>query len=188
MAPLVVAAMNASRERILKALHHAAHHDALTGVLSRAGFFAQTGEHLPKAALDNGTSALMLDVDHFKQINDRHGHAAGDRVLAEVAQRLRLALPDNALLGRLGGEEFAILLADSPLPRAIELGEQLRQAIIESPFQLQPGLPPLAVSISMGVAMLREDDGRHIDTLLHRADQALYRAKAEGRNRVVVDD
>ena len=188
MAPLVVAAMTASRERILVALHHAAHHDALTGVRSRAGFFAVTGEHFSKNAQANGTCALMLDVDHFKRINDRHGHAAGDRVLVEVAQRLRLALPDNATLGRLGGEEFAIVLTDSQLAEARQLGERLRQTIDQSPFQLQPGLPPLAVSISMGVAMLREDDGRHIDTLLHRADQALYRAKAAGRNRVAVDD
>lgn len=187
LAPLVVAAMTAARERILKALHHAANHDALTAVLSRAGFFGRVGEHLTAPDAERDTSAMMLDVDYFKQINDRHGHAAGDRVLAEVAQRLRTALPADALLGRVGGEEFAVLLPGHPPAQARLLAEQLRLRINEAPFALQDGLPPLAVSISLGVATLGEDDDPHIDTLLHRADQALYRAKAAGRNRVAVD-
>lgn len=185
LAPLVVAAMTAARERILKALHHAAHHDALTEVLSRAGFFHRVAERLGQEGTHGTPSAMMLDVDCFKQINDRHGHAAGDRVLAEIAQRLRTALPADALFGRLGGEEFAVLLTRQPAPAVQALAEQLRQRIIETPFQLHPGLPPLAVSISIGVASRSEDDELHIDTLLHRADQALYRAKAAGRNRVM---
>lgn len=185
LAPLMVAAMTAARERILKALHHAAHHDALTEVLSRAGFFHRVAECLAQAGPDTTPSAMMLDVDCFKQINDRHGHAAGDRVLAEVAQRLRTALPADALLGRLGGEEFAVLLPQQPASAVMALAEQLRQRINETPFQLSPGLPPLAVSISIGVARRSEDDELHIDILLHRADQALYRAKAAGRNRVM---
>jgi diguanylate cyclase (GGDEF)-like protein len=187
LAPLVVAAMTAARERILKALHHAANHDALTAVLSRAGFFGRVGERLTAPDAERDTSAMMLDVDFFKQINDRHGHAAGDRVLAEVAQRLRTALPEDALLGRVGGEEFAVLLPGRPPRQAQALAEQLRLRINEAPFELQAGLPPLAVSISVGVATLGDDDDPHIDTLLHRADQALYRAKAGGRDRVVVD-
>lgn len=181
---LLVSAMNASRERMLKALHHAAAHDGLTGLLSRAGFFSQ----LPTLLQDTGHSigTLMLDIDLFKQINDHHGHAAGDLVLREVAQRLRTSLPDGALLGRLGGEEFAVVLPAADLASSRQVAEQLRQRIDEEPFVLLPGLPPLAVSVSIGVAALGEDDERHVDTALHPADQALQRAKNSGRNRVVV--
>ena len=184
VAPLLVAAMNAARERMLKSLHHAAVHDALTATLSRAGFFQQAAACL--ADQPRPLSALMIDVDHFKQINDRHGHAAGDHVLAELALRLRTGLPDTALLGRLGGEEFAVLLPGAERDSALALARVLCQRVDEEPFALRPGLPPLAVSISVGVAVLDEDDGpAALDGLLQRADQALYRAKGSGRNRVV---
>lgn len=184
VAPLMVSAMNASRERMLKALHHAAVHDGLTGVLSRVGFFSQAQQLLRNRNRRIGT--LMLDIDLFKQINDRHGHAAGDRVLGEVAQRLRTSLPEAAIIGRLGGEEFAILLPDADLADSRHCAEQLRQRINEEPFVLLPGLPPLAVTLSIGVATLERHDERHIDTVLHQADQALYRAKGNGRNQVAV--
>ena len=183
VAPLLVAAMSASRERILKSLHHAAAHDALTATLSRAGFFQQAGQVI--ARRPRPLSALMLDVDHFKQINDRHGHAAGDRVLVDLAARLRTTLPDTALLGRLGGEEFAVLLPGCDVEQAQALAHRLCQRVDEEPFELLPGLPPLAVSLSIGVASQVDSSRLHIDTLLHRADQALYRAKKGGRNRVV---
>ena len=183
-APLVVSAMSATRERMLKALHHAAAHDALTGILSRAGFFDQIERQLRDRQRQIGT--LMIDIDLFKQINDRYGHASGDRVLAEVAQRLRTSLPDSALIGRLGGEEFAVLLPDTDLEHSQRVAEQLRKRIDEEPFVLFPGLPPLAVTLSIGVAVLGRHDERHIDTVLHHADKALYRAKGNGRNQVMV--
>lgn len=184
VAPLMVSAMSTTRERMLKALHHAAAHDALTGVMSRAGFFAQIACLLRDRNRHIGT--LMIDIDLFKQINDRHGHAAGDRVLVEIAQRLRTGLPAHALIGRLGGEEFAVLLPDADLAHSQQVAELLRQRIAEEPFVLVAGLPPLAVTLSIGVAVLGKHDERHIDTVLHRADKALYRAKSNGRNQVMV--
>ncbi|KRG78281.1 hypothetical protein ABB30_04280 [Stenotrophomonas ginsengisoli] len=184
VAPLMVSAMSATRERMLKALHHAAAHDALTGILSRAGFFEQIQQQLRDRHRQIGT--LMIDIDLFKQINDRYGHASGDRVLSEVAQRLRTSLPESAMIGRLGGEEFAVLLPDADLEQSRQLAETLRQRIDEEPFVLFPGLPPLAVTLSIGVAVLGRHDERHIDTVLHHADKALYRAKGNGRNQVMV--
>ena len=184
IAPLLTVAMQASRQRMRQALAHAAHHDDLTGLPSRAGFFARTGEYLGSADLDRGTCVLLVDLDHFKQVNDRHGHAAGDRILADVSHRLRLATPTQAVLGRLGGEEFGILLQDCDLEAATAVAHRVASAINEQPFMLQAGLPPLALSVSVGVAQLREEDSLHIDTLLHRAGQALQRAQSAGRSRV----
>lgn len=182
--PLMVAAMGASRRRMLKALHHAAAYDALTGVLSRAGFYERLARLLHARVRSIGT--LMIDIDLFKQINERHGHAIGDQVLAEVAQRLRTTLPGDALIGRVGDEEFAVLISPADPAGIRAIAEQLRQRIDEEPFSLLPGLPPLAVSLSIGAAVLGADDERHIDTVLHPADQALLLAKQAGRNQVML--
>lgn len=182
LAPLLVAAMSTARERLLRSLHHAAVHDPLTTTLSRAGFFEQATAALSRQP--RPVSALMLDVDYFKQINDRHGHAAGDRVLADLGLRLRTALPDSAVLGRLGGEEFGVLLPAMPQAAAVNLASQLCQAVEGEPFVLRPGLPPLAVTISVGVAGVDKASPGQLDSLLHQADQALYRAKRAGRNQM----
>jgi two-component system cell cycle response regulator len=124
----------------------------------------------------------MLDVDHFKRINDRHGHPAGDEVLATIAERIRHSLRKEDLPARLGGEEFAVLLPDTDLVRAQALAERIRQAIAAPAFALT-GSQTLEVTVSVGVACWLPQD-ESFSALYSRADRALYLAKENGRNRI----
>ncbi|PIE10213.1 MAG: hypothetical protein CSA72_09430 [Rhodobacterales bacterium] len=152
--------------------------DFLTGLPNRAQFF----ERLARCGLERGpTSLIYIDIDHFKSVNDGFGHAAGDALLRLMAQRLEQVLPRGTLLARLGGEEFAVLLPDTPLAPALELAERLRKSVAEHPFDTAQGVIP--VTLSLGVHCAEEPcDG---DDLVNHADGALYAAKAGGRNRVV---
>jgi diguanylate cyclase (GGDEF)-like protein len=122
----------------------------------------------------------MLDIDHFKTINDTFGHQAGDHVLIEIASRLRRSLRGNDMVARWGGEEFVVLLRDCALPDALRVAEDIRAAIAELPFGAMGSL-----TVSVGVAEARA--GEDLTTWLERADQALYRAKRSGRNEVAAD-
>jgi len=130
-------------------------------------------------------TVIMCDLDHFKAINDTLGHGAGDLVLKGVGERIRQNLRTTDIAGRIGGEEFLLILPETDLEGATFLAERLRAAIAEPPFHLPSG--PLAVTASLGVAelMVRDRDG---GALLARADTALYDAKRGGRNRVVAAD
>jgi diguanylate cyclase len=154
--------------------------DFLTGLNNRRAFY-EHGQPLVNYCQRHSRtlSAMMLDVDHFKSINDTHGHVAGDAVLHRLAQVLATNIRKSDICGRMGGEEFAILLPDTTLDAASSLAEKLRQAIEETPV-LHEGVQ-LRFTASIGVAA----DGYDIDKLLHCSDLALYRAKTEGRNRVV---
>jgi two-component system cell cycle response regulator len=124
-----------------------------------------------------------VDLDHFKAVNDRLGHAAGDAVLAAVAGRLAGALRDGDLLARVGGEEFAALLPGAGLAEVLDVAERLRLRVAEAPVVVRGG-DALPVTVSIGCAVLVGADGEAI-ALLARADEKLYAAKAAGRNRVV---
>ena len=123
----------------------------------------------------------MLDLDHFKQVNDRPGHGAGDDVLREVARRIQATVREIDVPARYGGEEIAVLLPETGLDTAREVAERIRLAVMDAPIDTRKG--PVPVTLSAGVAVL---DGRKGDlaTLLEAADKALYQAKAAGRNRV----
>jgi len=156
-------------------------YDGLTGFYNRRHFRALLDEEIEKAR----TTAvrlclLMLDLDHFKALNDEHGHLVGDQVLAAIAEVLRESAPKTAPIGRLGGEEFALLLRDASLREACDLAEILRAAV--SARTVNVGKQVLRVSISIGVAILA--DGADSAGLLRAADEQLYRAKEAGRNRV----
>jgi diguanylate cyclase (GGDEF)-like protein len=185
VAPLTVASVNAARNRLLATLNHAADHDALTGTLNRSAFMRR-GRELVEHAQATGTPvvAMMLDIDHFKSVNDRHGHAAGDAVLTTFAHRMREHLRGDGLFGRFGGEEFAVLLPDLDNGDAHTVAERLRHLASE-PIPLDDGRV-LDITVSVGLAALsspmRTDT---LEQLLSRADAALYRAKAMGRNRVI---
>jgi diguanylate cyclase (GGDEF)-like protein len=127
-------------------------------------------------------SVVMLDIDHFKHVNDSWGHAIGDEVLRRVVHAINLGLRDIDILGRLGGEEFAVLLPETALDQAVAVAERLRQAIAE--IQVPVGDGVTTVTASMGVAERCRDDG-NVDHLLGRADRALYTAKQAGRDRVL---
>ena len=156
--------------------------DPLTGISNRAAIEAEAIRALERAPRKGGTmSLLMLDLDHFKAINDRHGHAAGDRVLRAAADAWHTVLRGRDPLGRIGGEEFVVVCADTTLEQALVVAERLREATAALLFDdVDPGL---RVTVSIGVAQSQRSDDTHEDVLA-RADAALYRAKQRGRNRV----
>ena len=128
----------------------------------------------------------MLDIDRFKVVNDRWGHAAGDRVLKEVAGRMAGSCRAGDLLGRIGGEEFLAVFADVTGPEAAVIAERLRDAVARTPVPTEAA-GPLAITVSGGLLALDPDDGDHsLSEAMSRADAALYRAKAEGRNRITI--
>jgi two-component system cell cycle response regulator len=152
--------------------------DPLTGVRNRRAFFERAEQACLRATNGAPLSAIMFDIDHFKKINDAHGHAVGDEVLRGVTREAAIG---NVIFGRLGGEEFAILLENAELPGAIALAEHIRRKLAALRFEFAPGL--MTVTCSFGVSEWQRGDT--IDTLLKRADTALYEAKNSGRNRVV---
>lgn len=156
-------------------------HDPLTDVLNRRAF----GEALEQAhaLLQRGQpyALLLLDLDHFKALNDRLGHAAGDAALKQVADRLGQTLRGSDVLGRLGGEEFALLLPLTEAGGATLVAERLRQRIADQPLLWQGQAQALSVSIGIACARLADPGA---DAVLERADRAMYAAKAAGRNRV----
>lgn len=170
--------------RLFEQLNDLAVTDTLTGLFNRRHFFYQA-ESLVVRAQRYGSplSAVMIDLDHFKDINDTFGHSAGDHVLREVARALSAALRKSDLIGRYGGEEFCVLLPEIDLEEGRAAAERLRQEV----FNLQ--IPTLkgtaAVTASLGVAAL--NSGETLDQLLQRADAALYQAKRAGRNAVSVE-
>lgn len=136
-----------------------------------------------------GAAVLMLDVDHFKQVNDQHGHGAGDQLLIGIAQAMARTLRPQDLLGRLGGEEFAAVLPEVSPAEAHAMAERLRSAVEQQPFATAPGGqgPTQRATVSIGLVHSASMGGNaDMDTLLLAADAALYRAKAEGRNRVAL--
>jgi diguanylate cyclase (GGDEF)-like protein len=167
--------------------------DALTGVANRRFFERRLDEETSRwQRYATSLSCLLVDLDHFKQINDRFGHPAGDRTLQRVAELLGRGLRASDVLARYGGEEFALLLPATDRDQAGEIAERLRAAIERAGASPDPGGPD-RVTVSIGLANLgaRARELRHetpASWLLRLADRALYRAKAEGRNRVATDD
>lgn len=166
-------------------LFERATHDGLTSMYNRSYGLQRVGEmlHLMERAKDQPASVLMIDIDNFKDINDRLGHAGGDKVLQEVADRIRSSCRDSDILMRYGGEEFAIGLPMTDLPVARDVAERLRRNIAASAVTFDRQALPLTISV--GAARARP--GERVDELVRRADAALYRAKREGRNRVCLD-
>ncbi|WP_306224737.1 GGDEF domain-containing protein [Bosea beijingensis] len=155
--------------------------DFLTGLNNRQGFFELAPRHLSRAAKDASHSLLAFDLDHFKAINDRHGHDAGDRILRLFAEIAREAAGPDSMSARLGGEEFTILLPDTRTAEAHAIGQDIARRFTEAAVRHDgPGIP---ATVSIGLA---EASGRDVDltALLAAADRALYRAKTLGRNRI----
>ncbi|MDO9284650.1 MAG: GGDEF domain-containing protein [Aquabacterium sp.] len=181
MATLLLSLVNA---RLHQQLRNRASTDELTGMLTRRALREVAPPMVELAQQRHRDMAvLMLDIDHFKSINDSHGHAAGDKVLRRVATTLQANLRHDALLARYGGEEFVVVLPVDDLPAARRASERLRHAIEDIDCARALGMD-LRVTVSVGVALL----GPHetLDAALQRADEALYRAKREGRNQVQV--
>jgi diguanylate cyclase (GGDEF)-like protein len=157
--------------------------DGLTGTLNRRAFMRFADAELAVARrYGRQLSILMLDADHFKKVNDTHGHDAGDAVLRALSATCRTALRDVDLLGRLGGEEFAVALPETPRGAAIAVADRVRMAL--AALEVPTGAKVLTFTVSIGVASLSEPTDT-IERLLTAADKALYAAKQAGRNRVV---
>ncbi|MHC0054423.1 diguanylate cyclase [Actibacterium sp. D379-3] len=162
--------------------------DPLTGLFNRRYALPHLGHIADRAGTTGRPYAVMLlDLDRFKRINDRHGHAAGDKVLEQVARLLSSNLRPVDLIARIGGEEFLVALPDTPPDQARATAERLRQQIDGAPILLPGGTGTLRISASIGVAIC-EGGGCDVDILLARADAALYEAKAEGRNKVTISN
>lgn len=173
------------RRQLLDQLDQQAHQDYLTGLFNRRYFMEEGQMELARAQrYSNTLSLLMLDIDHFKDINDSHGHKAGDIVLQKLSEIMRETLRTVDIIGRLGGEEFAIMLPETDLQKATEVAERLRENIARTDVVLEAGLP-LHFTVSIGVATLQDKDV-NLDIMLNHADRALYQAKQSGRNKVCV--
>jgi diguanylate cyclase (GGDEF)-like protein len=159
--------------------------DGLTGALNRSEFLVSAQRAMEaKQGTGQKIVVLMVDADHFKAINDRFGHAGGDCALRHLVTSLRAGLRETDLVGRLGGEEFAVLLPDTQPRPAGMVAERLRARVADAPVAFGDRLIPMTISI--GLAIQLETD-RSIEQVMARADEALYRAKGSGRNRVVAD-
>jgi diguanylate cyclase (GGDEF)-like protein len=167
-------------------MRHRAHHDALTGVLNRGAILDSMEREWARAQREGHTlGVLMADLDHFKRINDTHGHPAGDAVLREAARRMTSVLRTYDYLGRYGGEEFLILLPRCNESALVSLAERLRESISVSAVAY--GGASIPVTVSIGVTLGEEQSSTDAAQLRQAADAALYRAKQGGRNRIVVN-
>ncbi len=187
LAPLTVASVMAARDEALSRLQHMARHDQLSGLLNRWAFRESAEIQLRELRRQGRPVALlMLDIDHFKRINDSYGHAAGDTALRAFASRARECLRDGDLLARIGGEEFCLLLADGSASMAGSIAERIRSRHALAPITLGDGRQ-LSSTVSIGIAIDTHAE-QTLDGLMHQADQALYRAKMQGRNRIELDE
>jgi two-component system cell cycle response regulator len=161
--------------------------DALTGLFNRRYMESHLGTLVEQAASRaKPLTVLVLDIDYFKSINDTHGHDAGDDVLREFALRIKKSIRGIDLACRYGGEEFVVVMPETDMAVAAMVAERLRRRIATEPFAIQQGSRNIPLTISIGIAALAGKDDNAAG-VLKRADQALYRAKRDGRNRVVPD-
>jgi diguanylate cyclase (GGDEF)-like protein len=169
----------AAREKLL----YQATHDALTGISNRGVSLDALRRERSRQTRESSSFALiLLDIDHFKYVNDTHGHLAGDAVLTEAAQRIKSCIRPYDTLGRYGGEEFLVVLPTADGPGAVAVAERIRETF-EVRSMSHEG-KEIAITVSLGVAVSEAMHSFDAETLLHMADGALYRAKRTGRNRV----
>lgn len=170
------------RKEMLSKLQYQAQYDFLTGLVNR-GYFLERSEQefMRSVRYQHSISVAMLDIDHFKTINDSHGHHVGDELLKAFAKTCLKTLREVDMVGRMGGDEFAILLPETSIDEAFDVLERLRAALADLELQLPEG-KPLKITTSIGIATHGKSD-KTLSLLLNRADEALYDAKTAGRNK-----
>ena len=184
--PAMLVSVNdiSERKKLEAELFHQANTDSLTGLSNRRFFMIQAEQEIRRARRFNrALSIIMMDLDHFKHINDTYGHAAGDAALEAIVRASLESLRESDVMGRLGGEEFAVILPETGMQAAAEVASRLLEHIAETPVPTTKGI--VHCTTSLGVAQLSVKDNT-IDDLLCRADEALFLAKDRGRNRVEI--
>jgi two-component system cell cycle response regulator len=162
--------------------------DPLTGAFNRRYLEAHAPKLLARCRMVSKPLAIgMIDLDYFKQVNDRYGHAAGDTVLKEIVNRITQGLRPFDLVARMGGEEFVIIMPETGIGAATAIGERLRERIGQMPIAWSEKAAPLPVTVSIGIAIGQPDENVTVDAIIARADRALYEAKKAGRNCVMLD-
>ena len=171
----------------LKKMKQAAKTDMLTRLLNRRGFDHAMVKILQESRADNKVfSVVMLDIDHFKKVNDTYGHLVGDNVLRALSKLLKDSIKGKDVAARFGGEEFILALPQTPIDGAYKLAEQIRSSLEKMKWKIKDtGKSIGQISISLGIALYR--DGEPVDDAIKRADDALYHAKSTGRNRTVTE-
>ena len=185
LSPLLVATATYAHKQLLAQTQHRANHDFLTGALTRRAF-THKAHRLMRSRYDlrESFALLVMDLDYFKTINDSYGHAAGDQVLRDVAQLINKQLREMDIFGRLGGEEFILLLPAISLAQAQAVAERLRETVKNHEFRLKGGVK-INVQVSIGLSWLAaERISTPLSLLIEQADEALYQAKAQGRDQV----
>jgi diguanylate cyclase (GGDEF)-like protein len=173
--------LSAAEEEVGERHKEAALLDPLTGIGNRRGFSEEVGRMIARGARSGTRTALLLvDLDRFKEINDRWGHPVGDSLLRALGETMAGAVRSGDVIGRLGGDEFAVALADARVDQAMILAERIRSAVAATRIDEKRG--DIRCTVSIGVASLRP--GASLETLFGDADAALYRAKARGGDRV----
>ncbi|MBN2353385.1 MAG: diguanylate cyclase [Spirochaetales bacterium] len=179
-----VAKENKELKKLKKELEKIAMYDTLSGLLNRLSLFNRIDIEIERAMRAMfPLSGIMLDIDHFKPINDNFGHQCGDMVIREIGERLRNQLRKYDYAGRYGGEEFFIILPNTNLSQAVSIGERFRREIEKSKFQCGDEL--IAITVSLGISQYRASESR--EKWIDRADKAMYKAKQLGRNRVCTE-
>jgi diguanylate cyclase (GGDEF)-like protein len=169
-----------------EALHEQASRDPLTGLLNRRAIYDVLGREMARIRRDRSTlTAVMIDLDHFKAVNDTHGHMAGDEVLREIANRLTESIRPYDAISRYGGEEFLLIMPDINAVRERDRLLMVHEAVCREPIRVAGG--EVTVTCSFGVSILFSDEKTSVEQFLDRADRALYEAKRMGRNRIAYD-
>ncbi|MQW91654.1 diguanylate cyclase [Acinetobacter wanghuae] len=184
LSPLILCIISQNRNELFKRVLYLANHDSLTRTMNRH-FFFQEAELRLKQAKKLSFSVIMLDIDHFKRLNDQYGHHAGDGVLQQFVELVRCNLRSNDLFARIGGEEFVILLWDIDPGEAQYIAERIRDLVQKTPIY-QAATKPLHITVSLGILHREAPQTQNLQYLINQADQALYRAKHLGRNQVVL--
>lgn len=161
--------------------------DSLTGTLNRRAFMEKLDEELERAARKKiPLSLLMTDIDHFKRVNDQYGHIAGDQVLKQFVSLMAQIIRPYDFIGRYGGEEFILCLPDCSINQGRDIAERMRSKIETTPMQISQNRPPIHITSSFGISSFNSTDEHNAESLIKKADDALYAAKKDGRNCVRV--